>query len=123
MLGNFNKHICLVMLLGLGFFLMPVFSYACAKKSTKSAKTSCSKGQNKKSEQKECCKTKTCKKDKNCEHNSCSCSTSSWSFSLPAPSDLETKNHFAQTKKQKFDFDRAYYSSGFLTIWLPPKIS
>lgn len=129
-LKNWGKHICLVILLGMGFLLMPGFSYACAKTATKTEQTSCSKDQNKKAGQKECCKVKSCKKDKNhkdcsgkCKHSSCSCSTSSSSFSLPAPFDLETKTHFTKTKKQKFGFKQALYFSGYFSTWLPPKIS
>lgn len=130
MLENWSKHICLVILLGLGFVLMPGISYACAKKSTKAEQVYCSKDPSKKTEQKECCKTKTCKKDKNqddcggkCKHSSCSCSTSSSSLSLPVLIDLKTKDLFAETKKLKFGFTQAYYSSGYFSIWLPPKIS
>ena len=130
MLKNFSKHISLVFLLALGFFLMPSVGYACAKKSVKIEQTSCSKDQSKKAEQKECCKTKTCKKNKNhndcngkCKHSSCSCSTASSSFSLPIPIDLRTKNHFAKIKKQRFDFKQANYSSCYFSIWLPPKIA
>jgi hypothetical protein len=42
---------------------------------------------------------------------------------LPIPIDLKTANPFAEIKKQKFGFKEAYYSSGYSSIWQPPKIS
>lgn len=129
MLKNLSKHISVFILLALGLFLIPGISYACAKKSASPKQTSCSKDKSK-AEQKDCCKTKTCEKDKNqndcsgkCKHGSCNCSTSSPSFGLPFSIDLKTKNHFAEIKKQIFGFEQAHYSSGYFTIWLPPKIS
>lgn len=130
MLKNFSKHISFVILLCLGFFLMPGVSYACAQKSTNVEQKSCSKEQSKKSEHKSSCKDKTCKNcknghdcDGNCKHSSCRCSTSTSSLSLPTPIDLKITNPFAETKKQKFGFKQAYYSSGYYSIWQPPKIS
>lgn len=129
MLKNLSKHISFVILLCLGLFLIPSISYACAKKSTKTEQASCSKEQSEKSHHKDGCKTKSCKNcdDKDCsgkcKHSSCGCSTSSSSLSLPIPFDLKGTNHFAEIKKQKFGFKQAYYSSGYSSIWQPPKIS
>ena len=130
MLKNLSKHISFIILLCLGFFLMPSISYACAKKTTKTEQKSCSKDQSAKAEHKSSCKDKSCKKckdghdcDGNCKHSSCGCSTSSSSVSLPIPIDLKTANPFAEIKKQKFGFKEAYYSSGYSSIWQPPKIS
>ena len=130
MLKNLSKHISFVILLCLGFFLMPSISYACAKKTAKTEQKSCSKEKSEKSHHKDSCKDKSCKKckdghdcDGNCKHSSCGCSTSSSSVSLQIPIDLKITNPFAETKKQKFGFKEAYYSSGFFSIWLPPKIS
>ena len=89
MLKNLSKHISFVILLCLGFFLMPSISYACAKKTTKTEQKSCSKDQSAKAEHKSSCKDKSCKKCKdgghdcnsNCKHGSCGCSISS-SFHL-----------------------------------------
>ena len=129
MLKNFSKHISFVILFCLGFFLMPGISYACAKKSTKTEQSSCSNEKSKKSEHKKGCKNKSCKKCKSdncgggCSHSTCRCGASTTSLSLPAVIELRAKNHFAAAKKQKFAFKEAYYSSGFFSIWLPPKIS
>jgi hypothetical protein len=58
-----------------------------------------------------------------CSHSSCRCGASITSLSLPVIIELKAKNQFAASKKQKFGFKEAYYSSGFFSIWLPPKIS
>ncbi|WP_336691087.1 MULTISPECIES: hypothetical protein [unclassified Chryseobacterium] len=126
---TFSKHISFIILLCLAFFLIPNIGFACTKEEIKKEQKSCSKNQSTKAEKKDCCKTKSCKKDKDhndcngkCKHSSCRCSTSSSSLSLPIPIDLKTTNHFAEIKKQKFGFKQAYYSSGYSSIWQPPKI-
>ncbi|ULT44859.1 hypothetical protein KRR40_16995 [Niabella defluvii] len=43
-----KKHIGLLLLLALGFFLAPNLSYACSKTSTKTEKSTCSKKKSKK---------------------------------------------------------------------------
>ncbi|MBX9448593.1 MAG: hypothetical protein KL787_02240 [Taibaiella sp.] len=122
-------HISILTLFFLGFFLMPNQSYACSKKSTQTEQSSCSKEKSKKSEHKKGCKGKSCKKCKSdncgggCSHSSCRCGASITSLSLPVIIELKAKNQFAASKKQKFGFKEAYYSSGFFSIWLPPKIS
>ena len=130
MLKNLSKHISFVILLCLSFFLMPGISYACAKKASKTEQKSCSKDQSAKAEHKSSCKDKSCEKckdghdcDGNCKHSSCRCSTSSSSVSLQIPIDLKITSPFAETKKQKFGCKQAYYSSGYSSIWQPPKIS
>lgn len=35
---------------------------------------------------------------------------------------LKIKNHFIVETKLKFSFSQTYYSSGFSSIWQPPKI-
>jgi hypothetical protein len=129
-LKNLSKHISFVILLCLGVFLTPSISYACAKKTDKTEQKSCSKEKSEKSHHKDSCKDKSCKKCKDghdcggsCKHSSCRCSTSSSSVSFPIPLDLKVTNPFAEIKKQKFGFKEAYYSSGYSSIWQPPKIS
>ncbi len=129
MLKNFSIHISILTLFCLVFFMMPSQSYACSKNSTKTEQSSCSKEKTKKSEHKKGCKDKSCKKCNNdncgggCTHNSCRCGASTTSLSVPPIIELKAENHFTATIKQKFGFKEAYYSSGFFSIWLPPKIS
>lgn len=100
---------------------MPSISYACAKKTAKTEQKSCSKEKSEKSHHKENCKDgHDCGGE--CNHSSCRCSTSSSFVSLPIPFDLKVTDPFADTKKQKFGFKQAYYSSGYSSIWQPPKI-
>ena len=127
---NLRKHISIFVLLCIGFLILPSKTYACNKKTAKTEIRSYSNDHSSKTEKKDCCKTKSCKRDSEhndcngkCKHSSCRCSTSSSSLTLPIPIDLKTTNHFATTKKQKFGFKQAYYSSGYSSIWQPPKIS
>ncbi len=130
MLKTLSKHISFIILLCVGFFLAPSICYACAKKTVNTEQKSCSKEKSKKSNHKESCKDKSCKKCKNghdccgdCNHSSCRCSTSSSFVSLPIPIDLKVTDPFAETKKQKFGFKQVYYSLDYSSIWQPPKIS
>jgi len=121
-----KKHIGLLLLFALGFFLAPNQSYACSKTSTKTEKSTCSKKKSKK----DSAKANACKKNKHhddcrgkCKHGSCYCSTSASSFSLLPLTEAKEKKYFVEVKKQKCSFEEACYSSGYFSIWLPPKIS
>ncbi|WP_407482286.1 hypothetical protein [Elizabethkingia anophelis] len=129
---NFKIYTGIFTLMCFGFFLMPNQSYGCSKNSTKTEQSSCSKKQSEKSAHKAhktSCKDKSCKKCKNggcednCKHSSCRCGASTTSLSVLTAIELKAKNPFAAAKKQKFGFKQGYYSSGFFSIWLPPKIS
>jgi len=129
-LKNVSIHIGIITLFCLGFFMMPSQSFACSKHSAKTEQKSCHKEKSKDNKEKDCCKTKSCKKSKkenghcsgNCNDKSCN-STSYSSMGLPIFLEIKTKSYFADAKKQKFGFKEAYYSSGYSSIWLPPKIS
>ena len=112
---------------------MPSQSYACPKKPIKTEQSSFTKQQSEKSAHKVSCKSEFGKKcgdcndcnsdcEGNCKHNSCTCGTSGFSFGLPMAA-IPVKKHFSEAEKQKFSFRQAYYSSGFISVWLPPKIS
>ena len=124
-----GSHISLVILFCTGFFLIPNISGACAKKSVKAVYISCPDKPSKTKDHLSCCKSGTCEKgmsthncSEECEHSSCGCttSTSSLTFHAPVNSDMET--HFAEIEQPIFGFKKASYSSGYLSIWLPPKI-
>ncbi|SHK03362.1 hypothetical protein SAMN05444371_0881 [Epilithonimonas mollis] len=130
MLTNLRIYTSVITLFCLGFFLIPIQSYACSKKSTSTEKKSCSEEKSDKLHDKDSCKHKSDKKcndgndcDGNCKHSSCRCSTSSSFVSLLIPIDLNITDPFAENKKQKFGFEQAYYSLGYSSIWQPPKIS
>lgn len=118
-LKNYRIHIGILTLFCLVFFMMPSQSYACSKNSTKTEQSFCSKEKSKKSEHKKGCKSKSCKK---CKSDKCRCGASTTSLNVPTVIELKAKNHLAAAKKQKFGFKEAYYSSGFFSIWLLPKI-
>ncbi|WP_091525515.1 hypothetical protein [Paenimyroides ummariense] len=98
---------------------------------TDTEKKCCSKKASESTGRKCCCKTNKFKKDKSisecggkCNDSSCKCSTgTSLSLSaVPTRIYFTTKAAFADTKTQKFDFKNTYYSSGYFSIWQPPKI-
>lgn len=108
--------------------MMPSQSYACSKNSTKTEQSSCSKKKALKAQ--DCCKTKSCKKSKEDKgHCSGNCKDKTCTNNAPSPfiaiiSHLEiNRDYFAEIKKQKFGFKQIHYSSGYFSIWLPPKIS
>jgi len=114
------------------FIVIPNTTYACAAKVTGTEKKCCSQKKSEKTEKKSCCKTKKSKKDKSlnecngkCGDSSCKCSTgiSLSLLGVPVSSYFITKKHFADIKTQNFIFRNAYYSSGYFSIWQPPKIS
>ncbi len=107
----------------LGFFL-PTSTYACGTKTEKS----CCKGEtSSKIEKKDCCNEKH-SKDKNngcggkCGHSNCT--TSSVTFSVISQNEIQFKiNNFDFSfEKPEFYHSETLISSGFTSVWLPPKI-
>ncbi|MEX0995841.1 MAG: hypothetical protein WDZ45_02185 [Flavobacteriaceae bacterium] len=110
-----------------GFIMTPTVTYACSSKSNETEISS--NNSNKESLQ----KNDSCNKEKGqcgehekdcdgkCGNSNCHCPSSSISFTIPFFAQL------SQTKiilsKPKFYYQETYYSSGFTSIWLPPKIS
>ena len=130
LLKNWAKYISLLSVLILGFFLIPKTSYACAKNVRETASSSCSKKQDENRQSKDFSKTTSCEKknqhkecNDQCKHSSCGCGTSAPSFGLLTRLSLYTKNHFSEITKQQFDFKQPHCSSGYFSVWLPPKIS
>lgn len=141
------KSFSIVVVIMLGFFLMPSVSYACGKhhdkkgqthfaikfpQSTISASTninSCCGTETSQSCKKGCCDKKNSQNGNHddgcsgkCGHSSCHCPTVNFGFTLPFFS--EPKQRFIVAfKKQFFTDTDPYISSGFYSIWLPPKIS
>lgn len=109
-----------------GFLLTPTDTYACGAKSEKTENT-CSKQSDTEKENKDCCNTGTEHCDKHgkhcegkCGNPDCHCPTICTNFTVSAFA------QFLMTKvilsKLKFFYQEAFYSSGFTSIWLPPKI-
>lgn len=119
-------HIVLLILF-LGIFLTPNFSHACG---TKSEKSCCKKEMPSKSEKKECCKNKKSDNEKEkgcngkCGHSNCSTSVSQFSLIMTF-NEIEFNNNVFDftSQKQKFYHNETNISSGFYSVWLPPKIN
>ena len=107
----------------LGFFL-PTASYAGG---TKTEKSCCKKETSSKTEKKDCCNGKHSKDKDNscggkCGHSNCT--TSSITFSLISLNEIQLKNNSFDfsIEKPKFYNSKTFISSGFTSVWLPPKI-
>ena len=121
-------HILLVVLLG--FFLMPNSTLACG---NSSEKKSCKKEiSSSKTIKKSCCKTDD-SKDKgdkgckgNCGHSKCSCSSTCPTTLLNLFCEITFKKNifnYSIVEKVKFSYQSSSISDGFYSIWLLPKIS
>lgn len=126
---NFGKNISIAALFCLGFLLMSSQSYACSQKASAKEYDICVKPSSKKLEDNSCCQTGSCEKNKHhrncngvCGHSACKCSTSISSLNLPIAIELASNHHFAELEKNTFGDQNDDGSSGFTSIWLPPKI-
>jgi hypothetical protein len=116
-----------LLLIAIGFFLMPALATACEMKSEKSC---CNKEISSKGDKKECCK-KSSDSEKTNHDGSCkgkcghsNCVPSSVQFNL-AFFEIKFKNDnfdFSE-KNQNYFNSETNLSSGFYSIWLIPKIS
>lgn len=110
----------------IGFFLTPILTYACGKLAEKTEKSYCEKGLSK-SDTKDCCKSHS-KSDKNddgcggmCKNPFCHCPTTPHTVVLPIVAEM--KHHYIFFEKVTIVYTETYTSSGFCSIWLPPKIN
>ncbi|HRB86127.1 MAG TPA: hypothetical protein PLE27_05870 [Bacteroidia bacterium] len=121
-----TKQIYILLIATLGFFLTPTLSYACGKSHTKTEKSCCDK-KSSQTEKKDCCKNHSDNEKDNdgcggkCGHSSCHCPTVCFGCTLPFTSEPKY-NVLVVSKKQFFPYSDPYISSGFHSIWLPPKI-
>jgi hypothetical protein len=115
-------HILITMLM-LGFFL-PTLSYACG---TKTEKSCWKKETTSKTEKKDCCKNKQSKDKDNscggkCGHSNCTTSTLTFSLISFYEIEFNNNNFDFSIEKPKFYHSETFISSGFSSVWLPPKI-
>ncbi|MEO8236912.1 MAG: hypothetical protein ABI576_02305 [Flavobacterium sp.] len=124
-----KKIYILFFLLTIGFFLIPISSFACGNNTMKTSHKKEITSKEKNCCTKECCKkTKDSKKEKHncngkCNHTNCTTS-SSLQFSIPTSNDFELQNttfNFLIEKSGSY-YNEANISDGFTSIWLPPKI-
>ncbi|MDT3401943.1 hypothetical protein [Mucilaginibacter terrae] len=116
----------LLLIMSLGFFLMPGKTYACVSAKAQKERSACKKMQTDKHDAKhDCCKGKKQHKkacDGKCK--SCVCNNvPATHFSMLASVNSNAQHAFAETQKTTFGYKAAHYSSGYISIWLPPKIS
>jgi hypothetical protein len=126
---------CIVVL---GIFLLPSISYACGNvASAKTVKTeniskepqnSCCKITTKTKKAKSCCdeqqsdsKNKPC--EGKCGHSKCSTTSSSSSMTFSSIYQFESKLIDLYSKETNFTFINYNLSSGYVSLWLIPKIS
>ncbi len=118
------KKFHFIVIVLIGFFLMPKSTFACGMTSKKaSCKTEMNLGN---------CKMKCCQKkskdksDKGCEgkcgKSTCQIQTVSFGAILPTLSEIKTNYFLVLTSKQVFYNNETNISSGFYFIWSPPNI-
>ncbi len=113
-----------IIILTIGFFIVPTSNYACEIKTEKS----CCKKENTQNTKKDCCNDNNSKDKDNscggkCGHSNCT-STSPVNLSIISYFDIEFKNINIDyyTKKSNFYYTKTFISSGFTSVWLPPNI-
>lgn len=110
----------------IGFVLTPTDTYACGSKSSETELS------NKKNDKASLQKSDCCDKEKgqcgkhgkdcdgNCGNPACHCPTNCTNFTIPFFAQLSQAKVILN--KSNFYYQETYFSSGFLSIWLPPKI-
>ncbi len=121
-------HILLVITF-IGCLTVPMKSYACGTKPSKTEKSCCLKEKPEKSKKNICCaKHKmTVQKDGNscggnCDNSTCSCPSPFSALVMPKFFVKITINTFIARNSVKSFYNQTYHSSGFGYIWTPPNI-
>jgi hypothetical protein len=121
-----TRFIYIALLTLIGFFLTPTDIYACGSKS-ETVENTCSNQSQTEQEKKDCCDTEKgqCGKhgkdcDGKCGNPDCHCPTSHTNFTIPFL--IKFSGIKLILNKPIFYYQDSFYSSGFLSIWLPPKI-
>ena len=122
-----SKKFYILLLVVLGFFMMPSVAFACG---TKTDKSWCKKESSSEKDKKDCCKKE--KKSNESSHDGCNgackdltCSSSAFQLGLTSAFYTELNNQVFSfsTEKQNYYYSEIFISSHFRSIWLPPKIS
>ena len=124
-----KKFHLILLMVTIGFFLIPTLTYSCEMKSKKACCNKEMAASNK--EKMDCCNKSNNSKGNDKDHNGCNgkcghsnCTTSTVQFSL-ALFEIKFKNNnfeFSQKEQNYFNTD-TNISAGFFSIWLIPKIS
>ena len=109
-----SKKFYILLLVVLGFFMMPSVAFACGTKT----------------EQKNCCKKENTSNESShdgcngaCKDLSCNSSTVYMGLTSLFHTELNSQLFSFSTEKQNYYYSEIFISSGFRSIWLPPKIS
>ncbi|OCB72408.1 hypothetical protein [Flavobacterium glycines] len=117
-----NKFYIILIVL-LGFFLMPGNTYACG---SGSGKHSCKMVMSSKSKMQDCCSKKSKSKNKGCtgKCGQSMCSVSPVNIGITAPMQYEMLKPLFSIieKKQNFSNAISVVSDGYTSLWLIPKI-
>lgn len=125
------KKIYIIVLVTLGFFLIPSMTFACGNScGNKTEKRTCKKETESKAEKDCCCNSDNNSKSKNhkgcggkCGHSKCACPSASNGFTISSELILKKNSFDFSSEKQKFSNTETFISSGFYSLWLIPKIS
>jgi hypothetical protein len=114
-----------MLLVMLGFFMMPSVAFACG---TKSEKACCKKEASSETKKMACCdKGKSSKRhdgcNGGCKHVSCTSSVVSLALSSPLYVAINNQLFSFSPEKQNYYYSEIFISSDFRSVWLPPKIS
>lgn len=120
------KKFYILLIVVLGFFLMPTVTFACE---NNSSKHSSSKETSSKMDKDDCCKDDSHSKTKNhegcggkCSHSKCRCASScNTSVSINELNFNRNIFNFFSEKQNFYNYENSI-SSGFNSLWLIPKI-
>lgn len=116
----------ILLFLFFGIFWNPLNSYACGENATKPKKEH---PQKEKDEKKNCCKKKHSSEhseNEDCKskcNTSCNCPAYCFNASIPSFYEIKVERAYLPLQKYHFIFREACLSTGFHSIWLPPKIN
>jgi hypothetical protein len=114
-----------MLLVMLGFFMIPSIAFACG---TKSEKACCKKEAASQTKKMACCnKEKNSKSQEGCnggcKHVSCTNFVVNLALSSPIYVTVNSQLFSFSSEKQNYYYSEIFISSDFRSIWLPPKIS
>ena len=119
-----KKYFIISFMLLVGFLLIPTNSVACGSKSVKTEKSCCKKIN---SDKKCCSESKTGSKEKGCKgkcgHSSCTTASGQSSMTFFNTIAFEIKTIAFSSKESSFTYTNNNLSSGYVSLWLIPKIS
>ena len=119
-----KKYFIFSFILLVGLLFTPTNTFSCGTKSVAIQKSCC---KNNKSDKKCCSENKSGNKEKGCKgkcgHSGCSTTSAQSSMTFSTTLEFELKTIDLYSKKSSFLYTNNNLSSGFVSLWLIPKIS